>query len=229
MRQALYYAIDREAIVKNIFAGTAKALHSPGPVGSNGYTDQYDRYGYNPDKARALLREAGASNLAFSAHHSPGRYLLSDQVLEAVQGYFKQVGVIMKVVDVEFGTLSQMGALPVEKNVLQATLFGWRSVNGDIDSSLQDFGSAFWRPKGNNLSFWKNDEFDRLLTVEQGTLDAKKRVETLHRMQEILMDELPALWLYGEPQIWAAKRTLKGVEWNSLESIQSLHAAYFED
>lgn len=229
VRQALYYAIDREAIVKNIFAGTAKALHSPGPVGSNGYTDQYDRYGYNPAKARQLLKEADVANLAFTVHHSPGRYLLSDQVLEAVQGYFKQVGVAMKVVDVEFGTLSQMGAQPVEKNVLQATLFGWRSVNGDIDSSLQDFGSAFWRPKGNNLSFWKNDEFDRLLTFEQGTLDTKKRVETLHRMQEILMDELPALWLYGEPQIWAAKRTLKGVEWNPLESIQSLHAAYFED
>jgi hypothetical protein len=48
-------------------------------------------------------------------------------------------------------------------------------------------------------------------------------------MQEILMDEMPALWLYGEPQIWAGKRTLKGVEWNTLESIQSLHAAYFED
>jgi peptide/nickel transport system substrate-binding protein len=229
VRQALYYAIDREAIVKNIFAGTAKALHSPGPVGSNGYTDRYDHYGYNPDKAKALLKEAGASNLAFTVHHSPGRYLLSDQVIEAIQGYLKQVGVTMKVADLEWGTLSQMAAQPVEKNALQATLFGWRSVNGDIDSAIQDFGSAFWRPKGNNVSFFKNDEYDRLLAFEQGTLDGKKRVEALHRMQEILMDELPALWLYGEPQIWAAKRTLKGVEWNPLESIQSLHLAHFED
>jgi peptide/nickel transport system substrate-binding protein len=229
VRQALLQAIDREAIVKNIFAGTAKALHSPGPVGSHGYTDQYDRYGYNPDRARQLLKDVGATNLAFTVHHSPGRYLLSGQVLEAIQGYFKHVGVTMKVVDLEWGTLSQMGAQPVEKNQLQATLFGWRSVNGDIDSAIQDFGSAFWRPKGNNLSFWKSEEFDRLLAFEQGTLDTKKRVEALHRMQEILMDEMPALWLYGEPQIWAAKRTLKGVEWNSLESIQSLHAAFFED
>jgi ABC-type transport system substrate-binding protein len=229
VRQALYWAIDREAIVKNIFAGTATALHSPGPVGTNGYTDKYDRYGYNPDKARALLSEAGATNLVFTVYHSPGLYLLSDQVLEAVQGYLRQVGVAMKVVDLEWDTLSQMSAQPVDKNVLQATLLGWRSVNGDIDSAIQDFGSAFWRPKGNNLSFWRNDEFDRLLTFEQGTLDGPKRVEALHRMQEILMDELPALWLYGEPQIWAAKRRLKGVEWNPLESIQSLHAAHFED
>src|SRR6202007_1985763 len=85
VRQALYYAIDREAIVKNIFAGTAQALHSPGPVGSNGYTDRYDRYGYNPDKARQLLEEAGVGHLTFTVHYSPGRHLLSDQVLEAVQ------------------------------------------------------------------------------------------------------------------------------------------------
>jgi peptide/nickel transport system substrate-binding protein len=229
VRQALYHAIDREAIVKNIFAGTAKALHSPGPVGTVGYTDTYDHYGYNPDKARQLLKEAGAANLTFTVHHSPGRYLLSGQVLEAVQGYLKQVGVTMKIADLEWAALSKMSAQPVETNPVQAVLFGWRSVNGDIDSAIQDFGSAFWKPKGNNLSFWKNEEFDRLLAFEQGTLDARKRVETLHRMQEILMDELPALWLYGEPQIWAARRTLKGVTWNPLESIQSLHTAYFED
>ena len=151
------------------------------------------------------------------------------QVLEAMQGYLRQVGVTLTIVNAEWGTLSQMAAQPVDKNPIQAAFFGWRSVNGDIDSAIQDFGSAFWRPKGNNLSFWKHEEFDRLLAFEQGTVDAKKRLEALHRMQEILMDELPALWLYGEPQIWAARRTLKGVTWNPLESIQSLHAAYFED
>jgi peptide/nickel transport system substrate-binding protein len=229
VRQALYYAIDREAIVKNIFAGTAKSLHSPGPVGSNGYTDKYDVYGYNQERARQLLKDAGATNLGFVLHHSPGRYLLSGQVVEAVQGSLRQVGVTMRVTDLEWGALSQLTSQPADKSEVQAVLFGWRSVNGDIDSAIQDFGSAFWRPRGNNDSFWKSDEFDRLLGFEQGTLDGKKRVEALHRMQEILMDEMPALWLYGEPQIWAAKRTLKGVEWNPLESIQSLHSAYFED
>ena len=55
------------------------------------------------------------------------------------------------------------------------------------------------------------------------------------RVQAVLLDELDgrsafeALWLYGEPQIWAARRTLKGVEWSSRGTIQSLRAAYFED
>jgi peptide/nickel transport system substrate-binding protein len=229
VRQALYHAIDREAIVKNIFSGTAKILRSPGPVGSHGYVEKFDRYAYNPDRARQLLKEAGHANLAFTVHHSPGRYLLSSQVLEAMQAYLRQVGVTMKILDLEWATLSQQAALPVEKNPVQAAFFGWRSVNGDIDSAIQDFGSKFWRPKGNNLSFYKNDEFDTLLDFEQSTLDARKRLEALHRMQEILMDDVPALFLYGEPQIWASKKTLKGIDFNPLESLHPLHKAYFEE
>ena len=135
--------------------------------------------GYNPERAKQLLKDAGAANVSFTLHHSPGRYLLSGQVVEAMQGYLKQVGVTMRVTDLEWGALSQLTAQPVDKNQVQAVLFGWRSVNGDIDSAIQDFGSAFWRPKGNNGSFWKNDEYDRLLTFEQGTLDGKKRLEAL--------------------------------------------------
>ncbi len=40
---------------------------------------------------------------------------------------------------------------------------------------------------------------------------------------------MPALFLYGDPQIWAAKKTLKSVDRNSLESIQSLPTARVED
>jgi len=229
VRQALYYAIDREAIVKNLFAGTAKRLHSPGPAGSYGYTEAYDRYAYDPEKAKRLLREAGQPNLTFAMHHTPGRYLLSGQVLEAIQGYLRQVGVTMRVVDLEWGTLSQMAAQPVDKSQIQAAFFGWRSVNGDIDSAIQDFGSQFWRPAGNNISFYKSEEFDRLLVLEQSTLDTKKRLEALHRMQEILMDDAPAVFLYGEPQIWAARKSLKGLDWNPLESLHPLHRAYFEE
>jgi ABC-type transport system substrate-binding protein len=229
VRQALYHAIDRDAIVKNIFAGTARALRSPGPAGSQGYTEAHDRYTYDPEKARRLLREAGRPNLSFAIHHTPGRYLLSGQVLEAIQAYFAQVGITMKIVDLEWGTLSQLSAQPVDKNSIQAAFFGWRSVNGDIDSAIQDFGSQFWRPAGNNLSFYRNEEFDRLLQFEQGTLDVKKRVEALGRMQGILMEDVPALFLYGEPQIWAARKTLKGLDWNPLESLHPLHRAHFED
>jgi ABC-type transport system substrate-binding protein len=229
VRQALYHAIDRDAIVKNIFAGTATLLHSPGPAGSVGYTEAHDRYRYDPERARQLLREAGQASVTFGVHHTPGRYLLSGQVLEAIQSYLRQVGVTMRIVDLEWGTLSQLSSQPVDRNPIQAAFFGWRSVNGDIDSSIQDFHSRFWRPAGNNLSFYRNEEFDRLLDQEQSTLDPKKRIEILHRLQAVLMEDVPALFLYGEPSIWASRKGLKGIDFNPLESLHPLHKAFFEE
>jgi peptide/nickel transport system substrate-binding protein len=181
-----------------------------------------------------LHAEAGTGNegdprrvaISFGPQHAP---VTPRQVLEAIQGYLRQVGVTMRVVDLEWGTLSQLAAQPVDKSQIQAAFFGWRSVNGDIDSAIQDFGSQFWRPAGNNISFYKSDEFDRLLALEQSTLDPKKRLEALHRMQEILMDDAPAIFLYGEPQIWASRKSLKGIDWNPLESLHPLHRAYFEE
>src|SRR4029434_10224029 len=184
VRQALYYAIDREAIVKSLFAGTAKRLHSPGPAGSYGYTEAYDHYPYDPEKAKRLLREAGLPNLTFSVHHTPGRYLLRCDVRAALEGYLRQVWVTMRGVDLEWGTLSQMAAQPVDKSQIQAAFFGWRSVNGDIDSAIQDFGSQFWRPAGNNISFYKSDEFDRLLALEQSTLELKQPLDAPHTLSE---------------------------------------------
>jgi peptide/nickel transport system substrate-binding protein len=155
VRQALSCAIDREAIAKSIFAGQAETS---------------ERYGYDPDLARRLLAEAGASHLSFTLHHAPGRYLLSDQVVEAIQGSLARVGVTMRVTDLEWDALAQLTAEPVESNQVQAVLL---------------------------------DEVDRPPAFE-------------------------ALWLYGEPQIWGARRTLKGVQWSPRGTIQSLHAAYFE-
>jgi hypothetical protein len=56
-------------------------------------------------------------------------------------------------------------------------------------------------------------------------LDPTKRVEILHRLQAILMEDV----LYGEPSIWAAKKSLKGIDFNPLESLHPLPKAYFEE
>ncbi len=230
VRQALMYAIDREAIAKNIFAGLANVLTSPAPPGTHGHTDKFNPYRYEPEKAKELLRAAGYPNgFSFSLHYTPGRYLLSTEVVEAMQGLFSRIGVTMRVVSAEWGAFSQMLAQPVDKNPLQASYVGWRSIEGDVGSAIVDFHSKFWRPNGNNVAFYKNEEFDRLIDLEQSTLDVELRVETLHRLQQILMDDLPALFLLHEPQIWAARKSLKGVEINFLTALNPLHMAYFEE
>ena len=138
-----------------------------------------------------------------------------------------QVGVRMEVTSMEWGAFSDFIALPIDQNQTVAIWYGWRSVNGDVDSAISDMHSRFFRPKGNNSSFYKNDEYDRLVDQEQSEPDANKRAELLKRMQQILMDDLPFLPLYNEPQIWAAKKSLQGVSISALTCLQPLNTAYF--
>jgi peptide/nickel transport system substrate-binding protein len=228
VRQAIAYGIDRDAIVKSIFLGMATVSHSPGPEGAFGYTGDYDVYRYNPGKARELLAQAGLPNgLSLKFHFSPGRYLLDQNVVEAMKAQLAQVGVRMEVTSMEWGAFSDFIALPIDQNQTVAIWYGWRSVNGDVDSAISDMHSRFFRPKGNNSSFFKNDEYDRLVDQEQSEPDANKRAELLKRMQQILMDDLPFLPLYNEPQIWAAKKNLEDIQINPLTCLEALHLAEF--
>ena len=228
VRQAIAYGIDRDAIVKSIFLGMAKVSHSPGPEGAFGYTGEYDVYKFNPGKARELLSQAGLPNgVSLKFHFSPARYLLDQNVVEAIKAQLAQVGIRMEVSTMEWGAFSDFIALPVEQNQTVAYWYGWRSVNGDVDSAISDMHSRFFRPKGNNGSFYRNDEYDRLVDQEQSEPDTNKRAELLKRMQQILMDELPFLPLYNEPQIWASKKSLQGVEINPLTCLEPLHTATF--
>ncbi|MFC2023646.1 ABC transporter substrate-binding protein [Chloroflexota bacterium] len=230
VRQAIAYAIDREAIVKNLFLGLGEVGHSLAPSGTFGYTDEYDVYQYNPDKAKELLKEAGAEDLTFTLLHSPGRYLLSTEVVEAIKAQLDLVGIDMKIQDVEWGTLRDMTkSVTLEESEMEATFFWWRSINGDADSAIADFASQYWPPNGNNTPFFKNDEYDRLYAAEQVETDVAKREQQLKDMQAILMDELPGVVLYRQPNIWAAADDLDGININALSCLQPMHEVQFEE
>ncbi len=228
LRQAIAHAIDREAITKAVFLGMANVSHSQGPEGAFGYTGEYDVYKYDPAKAKQLLAQAGYPNgFSFKFHFSPGRYLLDQNVVEAIKAQLGQVGIQAEVITMEWGTYSEFIAKPVQENQAEAMFIGWRSINGDVDSAIQDMGSKFFPPNGNNNAFYKSEAFDNLFKQEQSEGDNQKRGELLKEMQKVTMDDLPLLPLYNEPQIWAAKKTLQGVAINALTCLQPLHTAYF--
>ncbi len=224
VRQALYYAIDRESIVKNIFLGKAEVAHSFAPSGTFGYTGDYDVYKYDPEKAKQMLKDAGVTNLKFTVLHSPGRYILSQEVLEAMKADFAKIGVDMTIQNMEWGAFSAAIKLPLKDTKMEATLNWWRSVNGDADNAIADYASKYW-PPGNNTPFFKNDQYDKLFDQEQSEVDTAKRGAELKEMQKILMDEVPAWVLYRQPNLWAARSDLQGVEISALSCLQPLYKA----
>jgi peptide/nickel transport system substrate-binding protein len=229
VRQAIYLAIDREAIVKNIFAGTAKALHSPGPVGSYGYTDKYDTLGYNPERAKQLLKDAGSATSASRCTTRPAATCSRARWSEAIQGYLKQVGVTMRVTDLEWGALSQLTAQPVEKSQVQAVLFGWRSGQRRHRQRHPGLRLGVLAAQGQQRLVLEERRVRSPADVRAGHARRQEALEALHRMQEILMDEMPALLALRRAADLGGQAHAKGVEWNPLGVHPSLHAALLED
>ena len=164
VREALYYAIDRGGDREEHLRGDRRP-----PLAGPGRQRRVHR-GVRPVRLQPrealLLREAGQPALSFAVHHSPGRYLLSGQVLEALQAYWRQVGVTMKIVDLEWGTLPALRAVRGQEPDPGGLRAGARPRGTSTARSALPL--APWRPAGNNLSFYKNEEFDRLLDAEQG-------------------------------------------------------------
>ena len=215
--------MDKESIVKNIFLGKATVGHSWAPEGTFGYTGEYDVYKYDPAKAKALLQQAGVSNLKFTLMHSPGRYLLSTEVSEVIKSQLAQVGVTMEIQNLEWGTFSSVTKLPLaetEDGGLVPLVAVHQRRRGLGHRRLSPPSST--RP-ANNTSFFTNAEYDQLYDSEQIEQDPAKREQMLKRMQQILMDEMPGILLYMQPNLWGAKAGLSGIEINALSCLQPMH------
>jgi peptide/nickel transport system substrate-binding protein len=210
VRQAVAYAIDRDGIAANIFMGLAKVSHSLVPANAFGYIDTYDIYRYDPARAKALLAGAGASNLTFTMSYGAGRYLMDKEVLEAVQAQLAKVGVTMKINQMEWGQYSAMLKLPLDRNPTQMSFTWWRTVNGDCDSAIGIYTRRDLPPAGNNVPFYVSDAFEKLYLDQESETDPEKRRGIIRRLQQVLMNDLPAIPMYQQPILWATRKNVDG-------------------
>jgi peptide/nickel transport system substrate-binding protein len=94
VRQAMNYAVDREAIVKSILGGHGTAM--PGPLWSGwlGYTNESKTYPYDPERAKALLREAGyPDGFSFKWTMTQGVFVKDSEIAQAVASQLAKVGI----------------------------------------------------------------------------------------------------------------------------------------
>ncbi|MFH0793794.1 MAG: ABC transporter substrate-binding protein, partial [bacterium] len=109
VRRALNYAINKDYIVNTVFRGTSVVAHGVLPPGMLGFNPNLEGYGYDPEKARELLKEAGYPNgfsITMSTTVTPRPYNPAGiKLAEVVQGHLRDVGVEVKLRQLDFGTL----------------------------------------------------------------------------------------------------------------------------
>ena len=195
VRQALNYAIDKQAIINSVLAGYGKPCDSP-LAPRVAYYKSIMTYEYNLDKAKQLLSDAGVGSgfktTLWSADSTDAK-----QVAVAIQGMLQDVGVTAEVVNMESATLSSERFKPFEENKSEMNYAGWSPSTGDADWGLRPLLSKeSWPPNSFNLAFWDNAQFDEQIKAGLSTADSDKRAAAYATAQQIVMEEAPWIFLW---------------------------------
>ncbi len=200
VRQALLYALDRQAIIDNILLGFGEVAHGSQSTLSPAYApDRIEtRYDYNPDTARQLLQQAGATDgdgdgvvevngqpLAFELMYSRGN-ATTDQIVAYMQEAWAEIGVQMTPNPVDFAT-ALVPALTETYDYQVAFLgFSW-DPTGDQTAmfSTDAYGGGF------NFMRYSNPEVDRLFLEANSELDPQRRVDLLVQATNLVNNDLP--------------------------------------
>jgi peptide/nickel transport system substrate-binding protein len=201
VRQALHYALDRQAIVKKLWRGRGVVPNDAYPnVDKVGYDKSKPAFEFDPKKAKDLLAQAGYKGEEVVIESAVG-YLANDkQLTETVGAMFQEVGIKAKVQLIEYSVRAQ--------KMRQKTIDGL--LLGDPTSTLLDPDGMFWRlmQPGGLIDYWRNAEWDRLMGEARFLQDPKKRDAHYREAAKIFLDEVPVLIVLQPEKTFALKKDL---------------------
>ncbi len=213
VRQALNYAIDKNAWAKIVYRGYAGPLPSPLPPKLGFHVPQAQQYDYDLAKAKALLAEAGYPN-GFEAEMFSRNSTNFIRGMQFVQQQLSLVGVKLTVTPLEAGveTARVWGVEKPEEATVQMQYGGWSASTGDADWGLRPllWGKGF-PPKFFNVAYYKNETVDAAIEAGIATADNAKRAEAYRVAQEQIWKDAPWLFLGVENLLAAQTKSLTGL------------------
>ncbi|BDE05601.1 ABC transporter substrate-binding protein [Vulcanimicrobium alpinum] len=205
VRQAINYAVDVPAIVKNVLGGRGYEIASPIPPNYFGYDPSVPAYPHDLAKAKALLAKAGfpdGKGIALTVNAPIGRYNRDREVAEAVAGQLQAAGITATVRPQEWVTYSDQ----VNRRALTPLYeLGWNQPSADADGII----TALFTSNA-PLSCYANPEIDKLADQARGELDVAKRKALYKRIATILHEDAPWIVLFEYEDLYA---TSKRVQW----------------
>lgn len=191
VRQAFNMAIDKAAIIRDVYLGAGQAAKNLIPPTMWSYNDTVKDYPYDPAKAKQMLEKAGVKlPLEIDLWYMPVQRPYNPnakRIAEMMQADLAKVGVNAKLVTYEWGEYRKR-AQQGEHTTAQ---LGWTGDNGDPDNFFFLRGCSGARPGGQNLSKWCNKEFDDRLNRAKTLTDQAARTKLYMEMQVIEKEEAP--------------------------------------
>ena len=218
LRQAISYAIDREAIVNEIYYGQASATDNQIPNGYMGYRGQFLRYPKNGDldKARDLIAKAGLKGYEVEVITSDKDWLRKE--LELVAAMVSQIGITYKIKNMDMGGYNNLWLNQRFDQVLE-----------DITLVAPDPDATSWwflNSKG-SASGYANPAMDALLDGARVELDEKKREGMYHQIVDLTLEECPIIYHLNSNNIQIYNKRLAGFSPTPQEYLEKLDTVYW--
>lgn len=193
MRQAVNYAINKEALVDNILQGTAVVADGPTPPAfAWAHNNELTPYPYSPEKAKALIKEAGFENAELTFYVTEGGSGMLDPIAmgTSIQADLAKVGLKVKIETYEWNTFLGKVNPGLEGKADMAEM-AWMTNDPDTLPFLA-LRTAAWPDKGGfNSGYYSNPEVDELLEKARTSTDQNERAELYKKMQTIVYDDAP--------------------------------------
>lgn len=207
VREALYRAIDIDAIKKSVMRGMSLPTGTMIAPQVNGYTEELgNRVPYDLNKAKALLKEAGyENNLEFTIDCPNNRYINDEAICQALVAMWAKAGVKAKL-----NAMPRATFFPKISNDTSIYLFGWGVPTFDAYYTLQ----AILHSKGEgangafNYGGYANPKVDQLIDAIKVETDDKKRTAMIHEALALYAKDFGALPLHDQIIPWAMKKNV---------------------
>lgn len=218
-RRALDYAVNKDEIIKMIFFGLAKPITGPFIVGSWAYDNDIKPREFSPEKAKQILKENGWTDsdgdkildkngmkFEFTITTNQGNEERI-KTAEIIQKRLKDIGINVKIKILEWSVfLSEC----VMKRNFDAVLLGW-SLSPDPDP-FDIWHSSKIKEGEFNFIGYKNPEVDNLIIEGRRTFDQEKRKTIYHKIQEIVFQEQPYMFLYSAESLLIIDKRFNGID-----------------
>jgi peptide/nickel transport system substrate-binding protein len=218
VRQALTHAINRQEIVEGVLLGLGQEATGPYKPGTWFSNPDVPRFEYNPEKAKALLAEAGWHPNSQGILEKDGKpfefTILTNQgndlrvrAGEIIQRRLKDVGIVVKLRTVEWAAFIKEF---IDKGRFEAVLLGW--TTGQDPDIYDIWHSSKTKPGELNFIHYNNPEVDRLLEEGRHTFDRDKRRQAYFRFQEIIAEDQPYTFLFVPDALPAIHKRFRGIK-----------------
>ena len=205
VREAVAYALDRDAIIRYVLGGAARPASALLPPDHWAGDPDLPQYTYDPERARALLEAAGygaaGPRIVYKTSNDPFRIRLAT----IIQQQLAAVGVAVDLRSYDWGTFYG----DIKAGNFQMYSLSWVGIKTP-DIFHYAFYSSAVPPAGANRGRFVSATADRLIDAAQTAADPAQEADYYRQLQRYLWEELPYVPLWYEDHIFVARRTIEG-------------------